>query len=557
MSEVKSFKSLKPEWRKYCSLWRSYPDLFLDHIKDPDSHFNLYFYQRVMLRVLARNRYVYMTFTRGTAKSFTQIMNLFLKCIFFPRAKYFITAPRKEQASKIAKENLDDILTFFPILKHEINWKASKFEKDYTKVVFMNGSRFDVVQVSNASRGGRRHGGSVEEIVDEAMKKDLLQEVVIPMMANDRQAMNGQVDKEGEHHKFQHFITTAGTRQSFAYEKLQEIIGMMKDGKSAFSIGAGYDLACMHGQLDEEFINEVRESPTTNPLGFAREYMSTWTGTSDNSLVSLDDFLESRVLRNAEFKADEKDKQASYVLSYDVARAEGSQNASCALSVIKIIDRGDGTFQKHLVNMFTFEGTHFRSQALFIKQKVNEFKARIVVIDVNGLGKGLVDYLVTEIDENPAYEVVNDDRYDVYKTDNSIPMVFGVSSQTKETKAGDIHNVFMNTISNHGIKMLVSESQAKVLPKFKKMKDEEKKAEELLPFTMIDFLQEEVMNLEYEKSGNNTKVRQISKSIQKDKFSSLEYGIFYIYLLEQKNKTRRTQHADISKFFMGKQASAT
>lgn len=553
--EVKSFETLKSEWRKACSMWRAYPDLFLDTIKDPESNFNLYFYQRMMLRILARNRYVYMTFTRGTAKSFTQILNLFLKCIFYPRAKYFITAPRKEQASKIAKENLDDILTFFPILKNEIDWKESKFEKDYTKVVFLNGSRFDVVQVSNASRGGRRHGGSVEEIVDEVMKKDLFQEVVIPLMANDRQAMCGGVDPN-EQAKFQFYITTAGVKQSFAYEKLQEVTQFMKEGKSAMSIGSGYELACMHGQLSEEFINEVRESPTTNPLGFAREYQSTWTGSSENSLVALDDFIDCRVIKTPEWKADTTDKHTSYVLSYDVARAEGSQNASCALTVIKTIDRGDGTFQKFLVNVFTFEGTHFREQALFIKRKVVEFNAKICVIDVNGLGKGLVDYLVTEIDENPAYEVVNDDRYDRYKTENSIPMIFGVTSQSRETKAGDIHNVFMSTIANHGIKMLVSESQAKVLPKYKKMKDEEKKAEELMPFTMTDFLQEEVMNLEYEQSGNNTKVRQISKSIQKDKFSSLEYGIYYIYLEEQKNKTRRTQNVDISGFLLGRKASA-
>lgn len=508
-----------------------------------------------MLRVLMRNRYVFMSFTRGTAKSFTQILAQVLKCILNPRAKYFICAPRKEQASKIAKDNLDDILTFFPILKNEINWKACKFDKDYTKVVFKNGARFDVVQVSNASRGGRRHGGSVEEIVDEVMKRDLLQEVVIPLMANDRKAMNGEVDPD-EQHKFQWYVTTCGTKQSFAYNKMREVESLMLEGKPAYNMGAGYELAVMHDQLDEEFINEVRESPNTNPMGFAREYMSVWTGSSDDSLVSLEDFLECRVLKSPEWKADEKDKQASYVLSYDVARAEGSQNASCALSVIKLVDRGDGTFQKYLVNIFTFEGTHFREQALFLKQKVNEFKARMCVIDINGLGRGLVDYLVTEIDENPAYEVVNDERYDKYKTENSIPMVFGISSQTRDTKAGDIHNVFMNTIANHGIKMLVSESQAKVLPKYKKMKDEEKRADELMPFTMVDFLQEEVMNLEYEQSGNNTKVRQISRSIQKDKFSSLEYGIYYIYLLEQKNKTRRNENVDISNFLMGRKASA-
>ena len=73
--------------------------------------------------------------------------------------------------------------------------------------------------------------------------------------------------------------------------------------------------------------------------------------------------------------------------------------------------------------MYSFEGTHFLEQAQFLKKKVNEFKASILCIDSNGLGRGLVDYLVTEIDENPAYEVVNDERYDRYKTPSSIPMV--------------------------------------------------------------------------------------------------------------------------------------
>lgn len=50
-----------------------------------------------------------------------------------------------------------------------------------------------------------RHGGSIEEIVDDVMKKDLLQEVVIPLMANDRQAMDGKVSPH-EQHKFQLYI---------------------------------------------------------------------------------------------------------------------------------------------------------------------------------------------------------------------------------------------------------------------------------------------------------------------------------------------------------------
>ena len=39
-------------------------------------------------------------------------------------------------------------------------------------------------------------------------------------------------------------------------------------------------------------------------------------------------------------------------------------------------------------------------------EKVEEFKASMLVVDSNGLGAGVVDYLVTEIDENPHAIVI-------------------------------------------------------------------------------------------------------------------------------------------------------
>lgn len=328
----------------------------------------------------------------------------------------------------------------------------------------------------------------------------------------------------------------------------------MGQGKSSFNLGAGFELACMHGQLDIKFINGLKERPTFNPLSFAREYQSEWTGTSDNSLVQLDDLLEARVIKKAEHKAS-GEKDVEYVLAYDVSRAEGSSNANCVLVVIKIKARGDGTYQKHVVNLYSFEGTHFLEQARFIKRKVNDFNASIIVIDSNGAGKGLVDILVTECDENPSYSVVNDDRYNKYKLENSIPIIYSLSSNTKENKASDIHNVFVNMISYKKVKLLVSESQAKAENE-KKVKDPEDFAKLLMPYTMTDLMCEEIMNLEYKQSGNQTQVKQVSRSINKDKFSALEYGLYYIYLLEKKNQIRKKETVDVSKFIMIKTATA-
>lgn len=338
-------------------------------------------------------------------------------------------------------------------------------------------------------------------------------------------------------------------RQSFAFQKMQEVLYEMGQGKSAFAIGAGYDLACMHDQLDINFVNEQKESPTVNPLGFQREYESIWTGSSENSLVALDDLNKCRILPESEDKA--VDKDAEYVLSYDVARAEGSANAQSALVVIKIKERGDGTYSKHLVNIYSFEGTHFLEQAQFLKQKVNEFNAKILCVDANGLGAGLIDYLVTEVDKNPAYEVVNDDRYDRYRTPTSVPMVFNIKSSTKETNASDIHNVFMSDIANQRVKLLRPESSIKArLYEHNPTMATDKYIQQAQAFVMTDLLCDEIMNLEYKQSGNSTNVKQVSNAVNKDKFSALEYGLFWIHLQEKGNRIKKdTNNMDLGSLF--------
>lgn len=547
-TSVSSFESMKPDWRKFASYYRQYPDRFIDLISPPNSKIKLFFYQRMMLRILFRYQNVYFTMTRGSAKSFTQVLGLYLKCCMMSSIHLFIAAPTKMQAANISQENIEKIWEYFPLLQDEV--RKVYFNKDSTKLVFHNGSKLDVVQVAQSARGGRRNGGSIEEIVDESMKKDVLNEVVLPMMANNRLSAGGHGVDPNEVHKSTAYVTTAGTRQSFAFEKLMEVLKQMANGKSSFVLGAGYELPVMHEQLDLDYIISMKESDTFNPLGFTREYESNWTGSSDSSLVSFEDISECRVLTKAEDK--NMDKNALYILSYDVARAEGLANASSALVVIKLLPRGDGTYTKHIVNIFSFEGTHFLEQAKFLKKKVNEYKANMLIIDVNGLGRGLADYLVTEIDENPAYSVVNDDRYNVYKTPSSIPMLFAMNSTNKETRSSDIHNLFINLVSNHKVKFLVSQSQAKSA--LGNMKDSEKESRELMPFTMTDLLVEEVMNLEYKQSGNDTQVKQISKSITKDKFSALEYGLMYVHLEEKKNQRRKKEVYDPSKLFMFKKA---
>ena len=69
------------------------------------------------------------------------------------------------------------------------------------------------------------------------------------------------------------------------------------------------------------------------------------------------------------------------------------------------------------------------------------------------------------------------------------------------------------------------------------MKPEER-AEYLKPFTLTSILREEMLNLREENEGVNIILKQANKSVSKDKFSALEYGLYYIKQ-EEDNKRRR------------------
>lgn len=165
-------------YKKYCEFFTAYPDLFIDLITPVDSNFQLFFYQRIFLRACLRYRYHYCVAPRAFSKTFISILAMILKCIFQPGSKCFICAPKKEQGAKIAKEKVEEILDLFPLLRKELVKDDYTSGSDYLKMVFRNGSIFDVVAALDSTRGGRRHFGLVDEVRDH--DADLLNEVVIP-----------------------------------------------------------------------------------------------------------------------------------------------------------------------------------------------------------------------------------------------------------------------------------------------------------------------------------------------------------------------------------------
>lgn len=165
------------------SIFTAYPDLYLDVIKPADSTFDLFFYQRITLRAIMRYKDIFITAPRAFSKSFITILGLFLQCVFIPGTKRFICAPNKNQSAQIAKEKITEIYDKWPLLRKEViggdvSDTPGNFGKDYVTLKFRCGSQFDVVGALDSTRGGRRHGGLIDEIRDH--DETAINEIVLP-----------------------------------------------------------------------------------------------------------------------------------------------------------------------------------------------------------------------------------------------------------------------------------------------------------------------------------------------------------------------------------------
>lgn len=542
-----------PIIRDYISFWREYPDLFVDFMNGPNGKFKFFYYQRCFVRVCMRHQYTYFVFPRAYSKSFLSMMVLMIRCILYPGAHLFVSSGGKEQSAGIMQEKVQEICDLIPAFTNEIVWtRGSSHEgKDYVKYLFKNGSYFDNLAATERSRGKRRHCGLLEECV--GIDGDVLNEVLIPTMNVSRRCADGTTHPEEQLNKAQTYITTAGYKNTFAYDKLiQILVQSIINPNKAMIMGGTYRVPVLVGLLDKNFVSDLKQDPTFNETAFQREYESKWAGSVADAFFDPEMFDHNRILKQPEYEASGRsNKLAYYVIGVDVGR----KGCDTVATVIKVTPQSNGAAIKTVVNIFSVTDEHFEDQAIFIKKLFYKFKARRMVVDGNGLGIGLIDYLVKpQVDPItndivPDFGIYNDDEnyYKKYQTQdcetNAIYIIKANAPINTEAHA----NVQVQ-LSSGKLKFLIDEREAKAKLMGQKVGQKmtpEQRADYLKPFTLTSILKEEMMNLREENEGVNIILKQANKLIKKDKFSSLEYALYYI---KQEEESKKKKHKmDVSK----------
>lgn len=96
------------------------------------------------------------------------------------------------------KGKMNEVYYLIPFFVNELD--IADFDKqkqhystggeDQAKLKFRNGSAIDIVSTTDSARGGRRHGGTIEEF--SLANQDEIENVVIPLLNVNRKTMCGK-----------------------------------------------------------------------------------------------------------------------------------------------------------------------------------------------------------------------------------------------------------------------------------------------------------------------------------------------------------------------------
>ncbi|MFS0857347.1 hypothetical protein [Paenibacillus taichungensis] len=530
-------------YKDFISWCRWNPDLWYDLITPETGAIKLDLDQRVFLRCITRFASTYGVFPRGWGKTMLEVMGMVHCAIFFPDIDITMTAQTQSNASDLLKDKWHELIKFYPLLKEEIK-KTPTFTKDDAEILFKSGGKIDILANAQSSKGQRRRRINIEESA--LLNNKLYEDALAPVVNVPRRTIGSRavINPQEMNHQI-NFFTTSGFRGTDEYERSLSMVKEMIELKGKIVLGSGWKLAVNYGR-GEPKSTILNKKENGNPTYFAQNYESKWVGSSTGALVDIRKLLELRTLKKPELESDGKHE---YILSVDVARSLQNNNNETSVAPLKLIRNSNGKIIRiQLVNLINFKnGLNFKEQGIQVKRIRKKYNASVVVVDGNGLGTGLIDELLREVidpetgESLECWDTINDNREP--EIGGSPKYVYNFLGQTFNSN-GIV--TFMDMVDSKKLELLEKDTKNKL--------DDVDYAKKEYPFIQTDRLIEEVSNLKLKPAQNNKiTVEQVVKKINKDRYSSLMMGLWYIDTFL--NKTVEQVKVDPKRMFLFKKAN--
>lgn len=473
--------------------------------------------------------------------TFNEVIVMYILCVLFPGMEFALTAQTKENAAELLKDKHSDIIKKYPWFKNEV--VDTRFSKSDAEIKFANDSRIDILANNQSSKGQRRNSIMIEE---SALLDDFtFQDALFPIVEHGRLTVGekGMNNPEELSQKVS-FFTTAGFRGSSEFERSIRMKDGMINLNGEMVLGSDWHLGCWYGRGSTKK-QILKKKKDMSPIAFAQNYESKWSGAAGDALVDIKKLLNLRTLTNPEVKGDGK---SEYYISMDVARSNNKSNNQSSIVVLKVLrDKQSSRIERiQLVNLiFVPTFLNFTAQAIELKRIKYRYDAKMVIFDQNGLGAGMKDELLKpHIDPitneaYPCWDTINtDDKPD--DINNSEKCLFAISSQGINS---DIIVNFMDCVEGGKLEILIKQNGHYDL------NDKDYIANVLAPMSQTDLFIEEISNLQIvHMNTGKLNVKQLTRRVDKDRFSATSYGLYYIMKYEN-NIKKDVEPFDINAIF--------
>lgn len=548
----------------WMTFWRRNPGRFAEH------YFNikLHLYQHIIMRFGRIYPSIMTVAARADAKSFIIAVLGCEECVQYPGTLFVVGSATKGQAKLIVSEKIVKILLpSAPLLQEEI--KTIRDSQNETEVIFKNGSSIVVVPALETARGHRATIFVYEEF--RMILKWIIDTVFSPFLET---RIPPCMRKEEYEHLIEEpkeiYISSAWYKNHWMWDLMKLFVKDMLGKGTSMLIGMDYSIALKHKIKTRNYL--IKERKKLDSVAWAIEYENQMIAENAHAFFPYELLNKNRVIKKGFYPKREdgvsaktknrlniaRQKGEVRIIACDIAPEGGTGNDNSVFTCIRAlpesreykatdtggehIDIKQG-YRRQVVYMEAQQEFETSKQAIRIKQLFADFDADYCVLDTRNAGVSVFDALAKVLyDEDRGIEYapwtcMNDEKLRkrvviagqkevVFSIKASLEMNSAIATSMKNTLISGMIELMVN--HQEGIDWLQDH-----VPEYAESDIDTQLFYER-PYLETVALVNEMISLEYTRMNQTNLIRIEEKpGMQKDRYTSVSYGNYFIELLEK------------------------
>ena len=550
----------------WASFYRKNPQRFVKEFLN----INLKLFQKILIyMMMISTNFMYIA-SRGSGKTWLTALYCVVRCILYPGTKICVASGVKSQALEVITKIETDFLKNYSWgssnLANEIEYISTSMNN--ARVDFFNGSWITIVTANDNSR----HNRATTIVVDEfrLVPLNVINTVLRKFLTTSRMPgyLNNPKYAHLQERNTEMYMSSAWYQSHWSFEKAKSYFAnMLDDKRKYFCVSLPYQLAIKEGLLSREQVEDEMSEADFDEISWSMEMEALFYGDSDEAFYRYEDLSKCRKLKESLLPLEFYDKKGMKVpelhpnerriLSVDVALMASKKHANDAAAIdINIALPSNNSYSSNFVYKESFEGLTTDDLGITIMRYFYKYKCTDLVLDCQGNGLGVYDYIIKS-----QFDPVTGEVYGALTACNNPEM----ASRCKDKNAkkciwcikatadfnSNAATLLRAGIKNGNVKFLINEFDASdVVSKvtgYKKMSVSEQ-VKLLMPYTQTSLTVNEMINLEHEIVNNKVKLKEKS-GMRKDRFSSVEYN-YYVTQIISNTKQKRYENKDVKKLLL-------